>query len=42
MEHAVRKAVQSRYAYQHRRKTLVWGMLLALALAGVLAVLLIG
>jgi len=42
MEHAVRKPVESREAYQHRRKTLVLGMLLALLIAGVLAMLLIG
>ena len=42
MEHAIRKPVESRAAYQRRRKTLVWGMLLALALAGVLAILLLG
>lgn len=42
MEHAVRKPVESRHAYEHRRKTLILGMLVALAIAGALAVLLVG
>jgi hypothetical protein len=42
MEHAIRKPVESRRAYQHRRKTLILGTLLALVIAGVLAILLVG
>jgi hypothetical protein len=42
MEHAVRKSVESRYAYEHRRKTLVLGMVVALAIAVALAILLVG
>jgi uncharacterized protein GlcG (DUF336 family) len=42
MEHALRKPVESRRAYLNRRKTLVFGMLLALGMAVALAVLLIG
>jgi hypothetical protein len=42
MEHAIRKPVASRNAYQHRRKTLILGMLVALVIAGTLAILLVG
>lgn len=42
MEHAIRKPVESRYAYQHRRKTLIMGVLVALVIAGALAILLVG
>ncbi len=42
MEHALRKPAESRQAYAHRRKTLAWGVLLALAIAAALAVLMIG
>jgi hypothetical protein len=42
MEHAIRKPVASRHAYEHRRKALIVGTLVALVIAGALAVLLIG
>jgi len=42
MEHILHKPVESRRAYAQRRRTLVWGMLLALGVAIALAILLIG
>lgn len=42
MEHAIRKPVESRHAYQHRRKTLILGVLVAVVIAGALAILLVG
>ena len=42
MEHLVRKPVESRRAYQHRRRLLALGMLFAALLAGALAILLLG
>jgi uncharacterized protein GlcG (DUF336 family) len=42
MEHALRRPVESRRAYQHRRRTLVWGLILALGMVAALAVLLVG
>jgi len=42
MEHILRKPVVSRRAYRQRRQVLAFGMVLALAIAGALAVLLIG
>jgi uncharacterized protein GlcG (DUF336 family) len=42
MEHVLRRHVESRHAYAHRRKTLAWGMILALGIATALAVLLVG
>jgi len=42
MEHTLRKPVESRHAYRQRRKTIAFGMVLALGLAAALAVLLIG
>jgi hypothetical protein len=42
MEHVLRKPVESRHAYEQRRKTLVFGMILALSLALALAFVLIG
>jgi uncharacterized protein GlcG (DUF336 family) len=42
MEHAVRKPVESRRAYQHRRTTLAMATVLALGIALALAVLLVG
>jgi len=42
MEHAIRRHVESRPAYLSRRKTLAWGMLLALGIAGALTALLVG
>jgi len=42
MEHAIRRHVESRSAYLSRRKTLAWGMLLALGIAGALTALLVG
>jgi len=42
MEHTLRKPVESRYAYKQRRRTIAFGMILALGLAAALAVLLIG
>ena len=42
MAFTLRKQVESRHAYMQRRKTVVVGMILALGLAGALAVLLVG
>jgi uncharacterized protein GlcG (DUF336 family) len=42
MEHIVRKPVESTRAYEHRRKTIVWGIILAAGIAVALAALLIG
>jgi uncharacterized protein GlcG (DUF336 family) len=42
MEHIVRKPVESTRAYEHRRKTIVWGIILAVGIAVALAALLIG
>jgi uncharacterized protein GlcG (DUF336 family) len=42
MEHVLRKPVESRRAYEQRRKTLVFGMILALSLALALVLVLIG
>lgn len=42
MERALRKPVESRQAYLNRRKTLAFGMLLALGIAVALTVLLVG
>ena len=42
MEHILRKPVESRRAYEQRRKTLAFGMLVALSLALALVFLLIG
>jgi len=42
MEHFLRKPVESRQAYEHRRKTLAFGMLLALSLALALVFVLVG
>jgi len=42
MEHILRKSVESRQAYAQRRKTLAFGVVVALALAFALAVILIG
>jgi uncharacterized protein GlcG (DUF336 family) len=42
MEHILRKPVESRQAYRQRRKTLALATILALGVAGALAVLLIG
>ncbi len=42
MEHALRRHVESRHAYAHRRKTLAWGVILALGIAVALAVLMVG
>jgi uncharacterized protein GlcG (DUF336 family) len=42
MEHVLRKPVESRQAYLNRRKTLAFGMLLALGLAAALTILLVG
>ncbi len=42
MEHFVRKPVESRRAYQHRRKAIVWGIILAVGIAVALAVLMVG
>jgi hypothetical protein len=42
MEHTLRKPVESRRAYAQRRKTIVWGMILALGLALAIAILMIG
>jgi len=42
MEHILRRPVESSRAYEHRRKTLAFGMLLALGMAAALAVLLVG
>ena len=42
MEHILRKSVESRRAYQQRRKAVAFGMIVALLLAGALLVVLIG
>jgi len=42
MEHTIRKPVESQRAYEQRRKTIVWGIILALGLAAALAVLIVG
>jgi hypothetical protein len=42
MEHVLRKPVESRHAYEQRRKTLAFGVVLALSLALALAFVLIG
>jgi uncharacterized protein GlcG (DUF336 family) len=42
MEHALRRPVESRRAYAHRRKTLALGIILALGITTALATLLIG
>jgi len=42
MEHTLRKPVESRQAYRHRRQTIAFGMVLALVLAAALAALLMG
>jgi hypothetical protein len=42
MEHALRKPVESRQAYLNRRKTLAFGILLALGAAAALVALLVG
>ncbi len=42
MEHVLREPVESRRAYEQRRKTLAFGMILALSLALALAFVLIG
>jgi len=42
MEHALRRHVESRHAYANRRKTLAWGVILALGIAVALAVLMVG
>ncbi len=41
MEHALRKPVESRRAYDQRRKTLAFAVVLALSLAAALAFVLI-
>jgi uncharacterized protein GlcG (DUF336 family) len=42
MEHVLRRPVESQRAYEQRRKTLAWGMILALGIAVALAVLMVG
>jgi len=42
MEHFLRRPLESRQAYRQRRKLIVLGMILAMVLAGALAVLLLG
>jgi hypothetical protein len=42
MEHAIRKPVESRHAYRHRRTTLALATALALGIALALTVLLVG
>ena len=42
MEHVVRRPVESRRAYEQRRKAIALGMVLALSLAVALAVLMVG
>jgi uncharacterized protein GlcG (DUF336 family) len=42
MEHIIRRQIESRRVYQHRRRTIGFAMLLALAVSVALAVLLIG
>jgi hypothetical protein len=42
MEHAIHKPIESRRAYQHRRHTIGFAMILALTIAVALAALLLG
>jgi hypothetical protein len=42
MEHVLRKHMESRHAYEQRRKTLAFGVVLALSLAVALAFVLMG
>jgi hypothetical protein len=42
MEHALRKPVESRRAYNQRRKAIAFGMIVALMLAAAMAILLVG
>jgi hypothetical protein len=42
MEHVLRKHMESRHAYEQRRKTLAFGVVLAISLAVALAFILIG
>jgi hypothetical protein len=42
MEHILRKPVESRRAYEQRRKTLAFGVILALSVAVALAFVLMG
>jgi hypothetical protein len=42
MEHILRRPVESRHAYEQRRKTLAFGMILALSVAAALAFVLMG
>jgi len=42
MEHIIHKPIESRRAYEQRRHTLAFAMILALAVAAALAVLLVG
>jgi uncharacterized protein GlcG (DUF336 family) len=42
MEHFLRRPVESRRAYAQRRKTIVWGMLLAMGIAIALTILMVG
>jgi uncharacterized protein GlcG (DUF336 family) len=42
MEHAIRKALESRRAYEQRRSTFAFGIVLTLAIASALAFLLVG
>jgi hypothetical protein len=41
-ERTIRRPVAARHALERRQKTLAWGILLALGIAGVLALLLLG
>ncbi len=41
MEHALNKPIESRRAYQHRRHTIAFGMVIALVIAVALVVLLV-
>jgi len=42
MEHILRRPVESRRAYEQRRKTLAFGVVLALSVAAALAFVLMG
>jgi hypothetical protein len=42
MEHAIYKPIESRLAYQHRRHTIAFAMVLALSVAVALTILLVG
>ena len=42
MDHAIHKPVESRHAYEHRRHTIGFAMILALTVAAALALLLVG